>query len=111
MLSNTAVPKYYGQFREQVLAGKIPVNEYISMEMNRIDDLIASPYIYYDDQAVEGWIYFCETELVLTDGSDFWMLDSSSSGESRFTAGGTSKTLKSLYKVKTENPATTNERL
>lgn len=76
MLSNTAVPKYYGQFREQVLAGKIPVNEYISMEMNRIDDLIASPYIYYDDQAVEGWIYFCETELVLTDGSDFWMLDS-----------------------------------
>lgn len=76
MLSNTAVPKYYGQFRERVLRGEIPVNEYISMEMNRIDDLIASPFIYYDEKAVDAWIYFCETELVLTDGSDFHMLDS-----------------------------------
>lgn len=76
MLSNTAVPKYYGQFRERVLRGEIPVNEYISMEMNRIDDLIASPFIYYDETAVDAWIYFCETELVLTDGSDFHMLDS-----------------------------------
>lgn len=76
MLSNTAVPKYYGQFRDKVLRGEIPVCETIALEMNRIDDLIASPYIYYDDKAVEGWIYFCETELVLTDGSDFHMLDS-----------------------------------
>lgn len=75
MLSNTAVPKYYGMFRAAVLRGEIPVNREVSMEMNRIDDLIANPGIYYDDKAVEGWIEFCESELTLTDGSDFFMLD------------------------------------
>ena len=76
MLSNTATPKYYGKFRTDVLLGLIRVNEYVSMEMNRIDYLIANPDFYYDDQAVEGWIRFCEKELTLTDGSDFHMLDS-----------------------------------
>lgn len=76
MLSNTAVPVYYGQFRDAVLRGDIPVNQKLSMEMNRIDYLISNPGIFYDDQAVEGWIRFCENELVLTDGSDFNMLDS-----------------------------------
>lgn len=76
MLSNTATPKYYGKFRTDVLLGIIPVNEYVSLEMNRIDNLIANPEFYYDDCAVEGWIAFCEKELTLTDGSDFHMLDS-----------------------------------
>lgn len=75
-LSNTAVPKYYGQFREAVMNGKIPVCEMISMEMHRIDDLIANPGIWYDDRAVEGWIAYCENELTLTDGSDLHLLDS-----------------------------------
>ena len=75
-LSNSAVPRYYGEFRNAVLRGDVPVNREIQMEMNRIDDLIANPAIYYDDQAVEGWIKFCESELTLTDGSDFHMLDS-----------------------------------
>lgn len=74
-LSNTAVPKYYGQFRERVLAGEIPVNKNVAMEMARIDELIANPGIYYSEDAVEGWIRFCESELTLTDGSDFHMLD------------------------------------
>lgn len=76
MLSNTAVPKYYRMFRDSVLRGEIPVNEEISMEMNRIDHLIADPGIYYDESAVEGWIRFCENELTLTDGSDLNLLDS-----------------------------------
>lgn len=76
MLSNTATPKYYGKFRQAVLRGEIKINEMISMEMNRIDYLIANPDFYYDDMAVEGWIAFCEKELTLTDGSDFFMLDS-----------------------------------
>lgn len=75
-LSNTATPKYYGQFREKVMLGQIPVCREISMEMNRIDSLIANPGIYYNDQAVEGWIHFCENELTLTDGSDLHLLDS-----------------------------------
>lgn len=74
-LSNTAVPKYYGMFRDAVIRGEIPVNRKISMEMNRIDDLIANPGIYYDPDPVEGWIAFCENELVLTDGSDLVLLD------------------------------------
>lgn len=74
-LSNTATPKYYGRFRDAVLRGEIPVCETISLEMNRIDDLIRNPSIYYDDQAVEGWIRFCENELTLTDGSDLHLLD------------------------------------
>ena len=74
-LSNTAVPIYYGQFREAVLRGEIPVNREISQEMNRIDELIANPNIYYDDQAVEGFIRYCEGELTLTDGSDLHLLD------------------------------------
>lgn len=74
-LSNTAVPKYYGQFRERVLSGEIPVNKNVAMEMARIDELIANPGIYYSEDAVEGWIRFCESELTLTDGSDFHMLD------------------------------------
>lgn len=74
-LSNTAVPKYYGEFRDAVLRGDIPVCQEVSMEMNRIDDLIDNPGVYYDDQAVEGWIRFCENELTLTDGSDLHLLD------------------------------------
>lgn len=75
-LSNTAVPKYYGMFRDAVIRGEIPVNKEISMEMNRIDDLIANPGVYYDDKAVEGFILYCENELTLTDGSDLNLLDS-----------------------------------
>lgn len=75
MLSNTATPFYYGQFREAVLRGDIPVCEEISMEMNRIDALIRDPRYYYDDEAVQGWIDFCENELTLTDGGDLRLLD------------------------------------
>lgn len=75
-LSNTATPYYYGLFRDAVLRGEIPVCNEISMEMNRIDRLIADPQFYYDDQAVNGWIEFCENELTLTDGSDLNLLDS-----------------------------------
>lgn len=74
-LSNTAVPIYYGQFRESVLRGEIPVNKQVAMEMNRIDDLIANPSFYYDDQAIEGFVRYCENELTLTDGSDLHLLD------------------------------------
>ena len=74
-LSNTAVPKYYGMFRDAVLRGEIPVCREISMEMNRIDDLIRNPGIYYDESKVEGWIRFCEKEMTLTDGSDLKLLD------------------------------------
>lgn len=73
-LSNTAVPIYYGQFRDAVIRGDIPVNREISLEMNRIDALIANPHIYYDDQAVEGFVRFCEGEMTLTDGSDLRLL-------------------------------------
>ena len=76
MLSNTATPIYYGQFRERVLNGEIPVCREISMEMNRIDALIANPGVYYDSEAVEGWARYCETELTLTDGSPLRLLDS-----------------------------------
>jgi len=76
MLSNTATPKYYGKFRTDVLLGLTRVNELVSLEMNRIDYLIANPEFYYDDLAVEGWIAYCEEELTLTDGSDFVMTDS-----------------------------------
>ena len=74
-LSNTATPKYYGMFRDAVIRGEIPVCETISMEMNRIDALIDNRGIWYDDQAVEGFIKFCESELTLTDGSDLRLLD------------------------------------
>ena len=74
-LSNTATPKYYGAFRDSVLRGETPVNQNIEMEMNRIDDLIRNPNIYYDGSVVEGWIHFCENELTLTDVSDLQMLD------------------------------------
>lgn len=75
-LSNTAVPKYYGRFRDKVMRGEIPVNKYISMEMNRIDKLIKNPGIYYDDKAIDGFIAYCEEELTLTDGEDLHLLDS-----------------------------------
>lgn len=75
-LSNTATPVYYGQFRDQVLRGEIPVSKEIAMEMNRIDGLIENPGIYYDDQAVEGWIRYAENEMTLTDGSELHLLDS-----------------------------------
>lgn len=75
-LSNTATPIYYGQFRDAVIRGEIPVCKEISMEMNRIDDLIANPGIWYDDQAINGFISFCENELTLTDGEDLKLLDS-----------------------------------
>jgi len=75
-LSNTATPKYYGEFRDRVLRGEIPVPKTIEMEMNRIDALIASPRYYYDDTAIDGFIKYCENELTLVDGGDFKMLDS-----------------------------------
>lgn len=75
-LSNTATPIYYGRFREAVIRGEIPVCKEISMEMNRIDDLIANPGIYYDDEAINGFVNFCESEMTLTDGSDLTLLDS-----------------------------------
>ncbi len=74
-LSNTATPKYYGMFRDAVMRGEIPVCETVSMEMNRIDALIANPGIWYDDQAIQGFINFCEKELTLTDGEDLHLLD------------------------------------
>lgn len=75
-LSNTATPKYYGQFRDAVIRGEIPICETISLEMNRIDDLIANPGIWYDDQSVQGFINYCENELTLTNGEDLFLLDS-----------------------------------
>ena len=75
-LSNTAVPKYYGMFRDAVIRGEIPVCETISMEMNRIDSLIKNPGVYYDDQAIQGFIDYCENELTLTNGEDLYLLDS-----------------------------------
>lgn len=75
-LSNTATPRYYGQFRDAVIRGEIPVCKEISMEMNRVDDLIANPGIWYDEDAVEGFIEYCEKELTLTDGADLNLLDS-----------------------------------
>jgi phage terminase large subunit-like protein len=74
-LSNTATPKYYGAFRDAVLRGDIPVNQEVSLEMNRIDALIADPNFYYDDEAIDGFVRYCEAELTLTDGSDFYLLD------------------------------------
>ena len=75
MFSNTAVPRYYGEFRRRVIAGEIPVCETVSMEMNRIDALIADPNIYYDSEAIDGFIEYCENELTLVDGSDAYLLD------------------------------------
>lgn len=75
-LSNTATPRYYAEFRDSVLRKEIPVNREVSLEMNRIDELIANPNIYYDDLAVNGFIQYCENELTLTDGSDLHLLDS-----------------------------------
>ena len=75
-LSNTAVPKYYGMFRDAVIRGEIPVCKEVEMEMHRIDDLIANPGIYYDDKAIEGFVAYCEEELTLTDGEDLHLLDS-----------------------------------
>jgi phage terminase large subunit-like protein len=74
-LSNTAVPYYYGKFRDAVIRGEIPVNKEVSLEMNRIDDLIANPLYYYDDLAINGWVQYCENELTLTDGTDLILLD------------------------------------
>lgn len=76
MLSNTATPKYYGEFRDKVLRGEIPVCKEVSMEMNRIDELIANPGIWYDDEAIDGFIAYCENELTLTNGEDLYLLDS-----------------------------------
>ena len=75
-LSNTAVPKYYGRFRDAVMRGEIPICKEIEMEMNRIDDLIANPGVWYDDEAIDGFIEFCENELTLTNGEDLHLLDS-----------------------------------
>ena len=74
-LSNTATPIYYGRFRDAVIRGEIPVCENISMEMNRIDALIANPRYYYDDQAIQGFVKYCENELTLTNGEDLYLLD------------------------------------
>ena len=75
-LSNTATPIYYGQFRDAVMRGEIPISREIEMEMNRIDDLIANPGVWYDDQAINGFIRYCEDELTLTNGEDLHLLDS-----------------------------------
>lgn len=75
MLSNTATPVYYGKFRDAVLRGEIPVCKEIEMEMNRIDYLISDPQYFYDDEAIRGFIDFCEHEMTLTDGSDLYLLD------------------------------------
>lgn len=75
-LSNTATPEYYGRFRESVIRGEIPICKEIALEMNRIDDLIANPGIYYDSEAINGFIKYCENELTLTDGADLHLLDS-----------------------------------
>ena len=75
MLSNTATPYYYGQFRDAVIRGEIPVCHEIVMEMNRIDSLIRDPGVYYDEDAINGFIAFCESELTLVDGSDLKLLD------------------------------------
>ena len=74
-LSNVAVPKYYGMFRDAVIRGEIPICKTVEMEMNRIDNLIANPNYYYDDGPVEGFISYCEREMTLTDGSDLHLLD------------------------------------
>ena len=74
-LSNTATPKYYGRFRDAVLRGEIPVCKEISMEMNRIDNLIADPTVYYDEEAIQGFIDYCENELTLTNGDDVHLLE------------------------------------
>ena len=74
-LSNTAIPRYYGMFREAVLKGEIVVCNEISLQMNRIDERISNPGIYYDEVVVQGFIMFCESELTLTDGSDLHLLD------------------------------------
>ena len=87
-LSNTAVPKYYGMFRDAVLRGKIPICREIELEMNRIDELIADPGIYYDDEAVEGWIRYCEGELTL---QTLFCLIHSKYGRNRFLDGITTK--------------------
>ena len=76
MLSNTAIPKYYGMFRDRVIRGEIPVCQEVSMQMNLIDGLIENPNYYYDGAVVEGYIKYCENELTLTDGSDLHLLDS-----------------------------------
>ena len=76
MLSNTAVPEYYGRFRAAVMRGEIPINAEIEMEMHRIDALIENPGIWYDNKAINGFIAYCENELTLTDGSDVKLLDS-----------------------------------
>ena len=76
MLSNKAYPQEYSKFKEQVLRGEIPVNRWISLQMNRIDFLIESPDYFYDDQAIEGFVRFCEDEMTLTDGSDVTLLPS-----------------------------------
>lgn len=75
-LSNTATPIYYGQFRDEVIKGNIPVNREIAMEMKRIDDLIANPGVFYDEDAIKGFIAYCENELTLTDGSPLTLLPS-----------------------------------
>ena len=75
MLSNTAVPKYYGEFRDAVLRGLIPISHEVSMEMERIDGFIANPEYYYDPEPVEGWVKFCENEMTLNDGADLELLD------------------------------------
>ena len=82
VLSNTAVPIEYGRFREQVIRGEIPVNSEISMQMNRIDFLIESPDYYYDDEAIRGYVQFCENELTLADGGDLHLLPTFNLGSS-----------------------------
>lgn len=99
-LSNTATPRYYGEFRDAVIRGDIYVNEEISMEMNRIDNLIADPRFYYDDKAIDGWIAYCENELTLTDGADLHLLDTFKLWGEQVLGGIISQ--KEIYQIKTE---------
>lgn len=109
-LSNTAVPRYYGKFRDAVIRGEIPVCKEVSMEMNRIDDLIANPGIYYDDKAVEGWIKYCEAEMTLTDGSDLHLWTALSCGASKCLAGITLWSGRSMNRMRMGMAATMSRR-
>ena len=98
-LSNTATPKYYGMFRDAVMRGEIPVCETISLEMNRIDALIANPRYWYDDQAVQGFINFCENELTLTTGEPLQLLPSFKLWAESVLVGTNSRNVLFLYRI------------
>lgn len=107
-LSNTAVPIYYGVFREAVFRGDVPVNREISMEMNRIDALIANPNIYYDPDKTEGFVKYCENELTLTDGSDLHLLFTFKLWAEQILDGTTSSFVASMNLIQMDTVANTS---